>query len=345
MKKVFIRADSSEGIGSGHIMRCLALAKELANEKNVPVEFICQDLPGNVSFLIQQSGFTVNLFDPLPIFAFEWDVEQTLNIAAAKDLSLLVVDSYQINEDWINEFRSQRPNVYILAIDDLANRYLPVDALLNQNLLPNLPGRYESLVPKDCRFFLGPKYALLRDEFYQAKDIVSKSFQRPSILVFFGGTDPTGETLKVLPILEALSSDYDIEVITGAKNSDNCEIKSVISTLERVTYSCQVSNISDYMARARFSIGAGGSSCLERMFYALPSITIVTADNQREATEYYHSEGLVKNLGWHDSVSTEDIYKACMELMRNQEMLLTYHANMREISVGSLGGNYVAKSL
>lgn len=345
MKRVFIRADSSESIGTGHIMRCLTLAKEMASESDVSVEFICQELLGNINFLIEEQGFIVNRLEPQESFDFARDAEQTSAILTAKQATLLVVDSYQVNEQWINLIRSRKDKLFVFVIDDLADRFLPADALLNQNFLPDIASKYQSLVPKDCCLFLGPKYTLLREEFYRTKDLVNEEREKSSIVVFFGGTDPTGETLKVLPVLEPLSKDFDIDIITGASNKHNAQIEKLVSPIKRINYHCQVSNISHYMARASFAIGAGGSTCLERMFFALPSITVVTAENQLEATEYYQSQGLVKNLGWHDSVSADDIYQACLEITNNPEILFTYQRNMQEIGVGSRGAACIANAV
>ena len=44
---ICFRVDSSNSIGSGHVMRCLTLAHEL-NRKKIPVAFICCEHPGNL---------------------------------------------------------------------------------------------------------------------------------------------------------------------------------------------------------------------------------------------------------------------------------------------------------
>ena len=56
--KVVIRADASIKIGTGHVMRCLTLAKGLV-EKGAKVQFICRDHSGNLIERIRQEGFEV----------------------------------------------------------------------------------------------------------------------------------------------------------------------------------------------------------------------------------------------------------------------------------------------
>ena len=54
---IFIfRVDSSEVIGSGHVMRCLTLADEL-REQGAECEFICREHEGHMMSLIEQRGY------------------------------------------------------------------------------------------------------------------------------------------------------------------------------------------------------------------------------------------------------------------------------------------------
>lgn len=346
MSKILIRADSSEEIGTGHVMRCLTLAKALVNSNAERcVEFICQELVGNINFLIEAQGFTVNIVDPPKSCQIRLDAEQTSRVLNERGAGLLIIDNYDLTDEWVGVIRSEI-DIFIFAIDDLADRFLSVNALLNQNYLPNYASKYQELVPSDCLLFLGPEYALLREEFYETRKSLSKDRgDKPSIVVFFGGTDPTGETLKVLPFLVRLSRECDVNIITGASNKLNAQIERIASTVEGLNYHCQVDNISHYLSRADFSIGAGGSTCLERMFFLLPSIVVVTAENQFEATDYYHSEGLVENLGWSHSVTGRDVYDSCLTLIENPELLVKYQLNMQELNVGSKGAVHIAAML
>ena len=60
--KIIIRADSSQSIGLGHIMRCLVLAQRL-KEQNYHVEiiFATQNLQGNINHKILEQNFELQL--------------------------------------------------------------------------------------------------------------------------------------------------------------------------------------------------------------------------------------------------------------------------------------------
>lgn len=61
-----------------------------------------------------------------------------------------------------------------MVIDDLANRKHDCDLLLDQNFYIDMESRYQELVPHNCKQLLGPQYALLRSEFYEARKKMQK---------------------------------------------------------------------------------------------------------------------------------------------------------------------------
>jgi len=58
--KVAFRADASNWIGSGHIMRCATIANFLKNS-NVEIHFICRKLPGDYIDWLFQQKFNVHI--------------------------------------------------------------------------------------------------------------------------------------------------------------------------------------------------------------------------------------------------------------------------------------------
>ena len=71
------------------------------------------------------------------------------------------------------------------------------DILLDQNYYLEMKNRYNRLVSDSCIQLLGPNYVLLRDEFLSIDPgKINRDGNVKNILVFFGGTDPAGETIK-----------------------------------------------------------------------------------------------------------------------------------------------------
>ena len=333
---ILIRTDSSKFIGSGHLMRCLTLAYRYRKEGH-RVIFICRNMAGNLSGLVQKSGFelvklsTEETRSELRGYAKwltvtqEQDAAETIEIVKTLGkVDRLVVDSYAIDITWE---KLLRPYVgKIMVIDDLANRQHDCDILLDQNFYLNMESRYQGFVPEHCQLLLGPKYALLREEFYQVrKSMRIRDGQLRNILVFYGGVDATDETSKAIQALQNLRDtgllhDVQVTVVVGASNERKEDIAGRCKQAG-FRYLCQVSNMAELMAEADLMLGAGGSTTWERCFLGLPAIVTAIAENQVQICEDCAKEGLISYLGYWDKVHQEYICKAIHQLRVPSQLL------------------------
>lgn len=323
------RVDASTQIGSGHVMRCLTLAQKLKKEKQADVYFVMRLLDGNLIELVKSKGFTVftlpkaPLNDELKGYA-KWltatqmqDAEDTKAvISKLPAIDLLVVDSYAIDYEWESMLRPYVKE--IMVIDDLANRMHDCDILLDQNFFLNKEERYNGLVPEDCKLYLGPKFALLREEFYITKEHLRKrNGSINNILVFFGGSDLTNETEKAIKAIILLDNpDIQVNVVVGTANKNKEKIEKLCKQYQQFSFYCQVDNMAVLMNEADLAIGAGGTTILERWFMELPSIVISVADNQTKICEDCAGAGLFKYLGKYSEVSVQDIINALEEFIK-----------------------------
>ncbi|WP_017726251.1 UDP-2,4-diacetamido-2,4,6-trideoxy-beta-L-altropyranose hydrolase [Halalkalibacterium ligniniphilum] len=338
MKTAVFRVDSSVEIGTGHVMRCLTLAEEL-KEKGYHSIFVTRKHEGSLSSYIADKGFQVELLNAASVAAHNdqdlkhshWlgvhqkeDVMETLNkVAYLATVDLLVVDHYGIDYRWESMVRASGNVQQLFVIDDLADRKHNCDLLLDQNYYPNMRQRYDGLVNKDCKLLLGPSFALLRKEFKVARKNLSQwSGPIERVLIFFGGTDPTNETMKVLKAISRLAvKDIIFDVIVGASNPKQDVIKELTASLEHVHFYCQVTNMAELMVKADLAIGAGGSTTWERCYLGLPALTIDVAENQSEILEALHNKCVLHHLGKSRAVSADDVARHFYHLIENQELL------------------------
>lgn len=320
---IVFRVDSSQQIGSGHVMRCLTLAERFRSKRKAEVIFLMRDLDGNLIDLVKKQEYKVNV---LPRSAHDYDLsgyeawltvpqeldaEQSISCLSGMGIvDLLVVDSYAIDILWENKLRPYSKK--IMAIDDLANRRHDCDILLDQNLYEDMDTRYKYLGPGNCKLYLGPKYALLRKEFYAAKkSMKNRTGKLNNILVFFGGVDATNETSKTLKALMMLNNkELEINVVVGDANPHKEEVKQLCRYSDKWHYYCQVNNMAELMAEADLAIGAGGTATWERCFLGLPAIVIAVADNQIEGCEVLAKHNVIKYLGFHKDVDKDSISSA-----------------------------------
>lgn len=292
--KVIIRADASIEIGSGHVMRCLTVAKKF-REAGCHVAFWMEPLPGNIINFVAQEGFD--------------------NLKQADYADLYIIDHYSLDKEWEQAIRKYAQQIFV--IDDLARSH-ECDVVLDQNIVPNYATRYDGLVPEHCIKLLGPQYLIVRDEFIKVRqqprkrgDIVKR------LLVFMGGSDPTNETMKVLQALDYFIFEH-VDIVVGHGNPSKVQIESICNK-RGYHFHCQIDYIAILMQQADFAIGTGGVTMWERCYVGLPSSATIVAENQRETTEYAEKLSVVNNLGWHEQV-TEDTYKNLLSNLTVNEM-------------------------
>src|SRR6266478_343087 len=200
MTAIIFRCDASYSIGSGHVMRCLTLARALQS-LYVTCFFCCVEGTESVAGDLTRADFNIIRPDEL------WD----------QSADMVIVDHYGLGAHFETKVRAVARHV--VAIDDLCNRSHDCDILLSQNLIHTATD-YEALVPPGCRIFAGPEYLLLRPEFqsYAGKEITRN---RPphSLLLFFGATDPAGLTVRILTLLGKIDAQgVRIDVVIGVKH-------------------------------------------------------------------------------------------------------------------------------
>lgn len=319
-----VRADSSSLIGTGHVMRCLTLAERYKSAGHT-VHFICRDLAGNIASLVEQHGFVLHwlprhALNPkfkgyekwLTVTQEEDAQETTALLKTLPPITQLIVDSYSLDETWEKAVRPYVQKIFVL--DDLANRPHDCDFLLDQNLYPQMEHRYDNLVSQHCQKFLGPRYALLRDEFYQARKRMPKKTENlKRILVFYGGADVTNETARAVRVLLSLRKQLPnifVDVIIGASNVHREEITSFCQSPEAKDWlHChdQVANMAEYMAKADLCLGAGGTTTWERCFLGLPTIVTAVAENQVAICQGCGESNLIRYLGKTGEVTAESL--------------------------------------
>lgn len=347
--RVVVRTDASTVIGSGHVMRCLALAQSL-RDVAAQIVFVCRMLPGNLCDFIESHGYEVlRLSYPADSLESErWgiDAEQTISALESRKLTTdwVIVDHYALDRRW--EFALRPLAAKIMAVDDLANRHHDCDLLLDQNLYTDMVTRYDALTPISCTKLLGPMYALLRPEFRNTRaNIRERDGTVRRMLFFFGGSDPSNETAKALDALRLLGrSDIAVDVVVGASNPNSHQIEKQCGALSSVSFHCQVKNMAELMAAADLALGAGGTTTWERCCLGLPTLAIVVADNQVESVRTLAQAEIVFSLGAGSQVCSSDIAKALQQFLDDRDRCVMMSGASMQLVDGN-GAERVSQAL
>lgn len=329
---VGFRADASKRIGTGHIIRCLTLAEEIQLQGG-RCYFICRHIPATLAQMILTAGhqlIRLTAQDTLPntskLDHADWlgtnqsfDAEETVAAIASLDLDWMMVDHYALDQCW--ESLIATTGVRIGVIDDLADRTHSCKIFINQNLVSNPESLYINKLPHDCKWLIGPEYALLRDEFLHQQ--VSRPVRKAlnSMLVFFGGIDTDNLTITTIAALAELHwPEVSVDVVIGSLHPHKAAVEQQCLNLG-FTCHIQTNRMAQLMAKADIAIGAGGSASWERAYMGLPSVLVSVAENQTAIAQAVSQQGAACFLGGIQEFSKEAIQQALLGLRQQPQTL------------------------
>ncbi len=289
--RLLVRADADARMGTGHLMRCLALAQAW-REGGGAVTFrtAC-----TVPALLGRVGEVGEIEPVEEAPGSAEDAERTRESAHRLGAAWAALDGYHFGGDFQERVRGD--GLRVLAIDDYghAGRYT-ADIVLNQNLHAS-PEPYRDRAAH-TELLLSTRYALLRREFWDAPSPTGKQGPGSNVLVTLGGADPDNVTLRVVRALKRVAvPDVYAVVVTGAANPHRGAIEEAARWLPNVEVRSDVADMAALMAWADVAVAAGGTSTWERARVGLPSLVVVLADNQRPLAEASEAAGIGRNLG------------------------------------------------
>jgi spore coat polysaccharide biosynthesis predicted glycosyltransferase SpsG len=179
------------------------------------------------------------------------------------------------------------------------------DLLLDQNLHDGPGLRYSALVCQGTQVFVGPEYALLRPEFCAVR-AVPRTRGVGRILSFFGGVDSTNESLKIVQALRLIGNGApQTDLVLGSTNPHAESVLNAAKGLACVNVLRRTDDMAKLMREADLGLGTCGVAAWERCCVGLPSLVVVSADNQRDDARILNSMGAAKNLGDAAKISVE----------------------------------------
>ncbi|MFV3076213.1 UDP-2,4-diacetamido-2,4,6-trideoxy-beta-L-altropyranose hydrolase [Niveispirillum fermenti] len=338
MPLILIRADASPAKGTGHVMRCLALAEAL-RAQGARAAFACMEITPALAGRLRDEGIDLHLLDGD-------DATATLALGNRLDAAALVVDSYWLDAGWR---RTVRPGFRaVLALDDLADTDLHADMVWNPaSRAADLP--YDRRAPGAGRLF-GPAFLLLRAEIRRAANASRPPpDQRDTILLTFGGSDPAGLTVPVVKRLApALPPGVRLEVVAGGSNPAlDCVTAACARHAGRIALHVDSRRIGALMAGCGLAITAGGGTVAELAALATPCLLAIVADNQAPAGEDARARGWAAVIdGRGDRAAAADaIATMALSLWADPARRLDLSRRITMDGIDGLGADRVAAAL
>lgn len=286
-----IRTDGNETIGTGHVMRCLEIAKAY-QETNGPVQFLVADERSKK--FIESKGFSCYLMES------DWnnldsELDKLCLCKTECGVVRLLVDSYYLSQEYVKAWK--KLGVKVAYLDDLCSQSYPVDMLFNGAVWAT-GKKYQGLYQQtDTKLFLGCRYLPLRQEF---SNIPSRQFKEKAenVLVLSGGTDPYHflvEFLKNLP--EDLEKECQYYIVCGIFNGDYDEIVNLCHGKDSIHVLRNADNLYEYMCKADIAISACGMTLYELCACRTPAIIYLLADNQKGNLDGFTQKKIYDSIG------------------------------------------------
>ncbi len=330
---IVFRTDASHQIGTGHIMRCLTLAKAL-RDRGAECRFICREHAGNLIGLLQKQEFEViplpvpdvgfrhlPEIDAPPLAHASWlgtnwatDAEQSIVGTGDTAVDWLIVDHYALDARWESAMRQKCRK--LLVIDDIADRRHDCDLLLDQNLFSDMAERYTDRLPVHCGQMLGPHYALLQPQYAELHPrLPPRAGTVRRILVYFGGADANNLTGMAISAFYTLGrEDVALDVVINESNPHAESLRRQLEASARVTLHVGLPSLAPLMAKADLAIGAGGATSWERCCLGLPALVITLAENQIPIASELQRLGMIRWLGDATQVSEAMLVRELVEI-------------------------------
>jgi UDP-2,4-diacetamido-2,4,6-trideoxy-beta-L-altropyranose hydrolase len=327
---LIIRTDASVAIGSGHAMRCLALAQAWRDVGGECIFMMAQFTPAVMRRLHGEKAETSEItVEP----GSAEDARRTAGLARERDASWIAVDGYHFGVEYQRTLRDAGRK--ILLIDDQGNtEHYIADIVLNQNSHA-CEAMYAARDPHTT-LLLGSRYSMLRREFKAwqgSKRDVAGSARK--VLVTMGGSDPDNVTSLVIRALGLVRNELEVQIVAGGSNSHIAELERTISgTNARIQLWRDVSNMAELMAWADVAISGAGATCWEMCLLGLPAVLIDIAENQRPIAEDLDKKGVAIHAGSGREISAEQLAKKIEELLATADLRATMSQRGRELVDG-----------
>ncbi len=287
---MLIRADASAARGTGHVMRCLALAHAW-RENGGNAHFLLAEVTPSLRNKLLAENFIVETVDA--VAGSSADAQQTALRAREFDAKWVILDGNHFDTNYQTIIKGNA--VRLLCVDDFGTLdYYCCDVVLNPNFGSN-PDLYHRRSPS-TRLLLGSEYVLLRREFSKWQ-----GWRRPipsvakKIIVTFGGADPEGLTGPVVSLLSE-TGNFQITAVVGGSNPKMMRLAE-LGNKDAAKIVIDTADLPDLLADADMAILMAGTTIWEALFLGLPSLTYFRDSLQGRIVSLLQQRGALASLG------------------------------------------------
>lgn len=311
-----IRVDANDTVATGHVMRCITIARKLMQAGSKVIFYTADEYTGE---MLEQTGLQYVCLHT------KWDdMEQEIPLLR-KELERagcdkLLIDSYQVTEKY---FEGLHDLCKLIYIDDCFEEIYPVDMIINYNAY-HVRFPYKSAYAGKAKLLLGTSYVPLREEFGA---IPQDSDEAPHILLSSGGGDMYNAMAGILRVAmkdETLRQAV-FHVVVGGFNRNAEELRKLAEGNPNICLHERVEHMAQLMSICTAAVSAAGTMLFELSAMQVPTVFFVSADNQQYDHEFFAQDGRMLYAG--DIRTDRD---GCLEKICGQLRQLLEDGDMRE---------------
>ncbi len=327
---IYVRADGNSKIGMGHIMRCLAISRQL-RELGETVTFL---LAGEEAApVVQEAGFATQiLHTDFTHMEQEWEMLSQILPKGGK----ILVDSYFVTEDYLRRLQDYGKVIYV---DDMDAFPYPVDAVVNGNIYGADISYQVPVVMAGC------DYAPLRQEYRQWREKCDPEY----VLITTGSSDPYGLTLKIVQELlrRPILAKESVKIVCGKFNQDYEKLLELTEDYPQLQVLQNVPDMWRLMSGAKAAVTAGGTTMNELSCMGVPAVCFSFVDNQERITRVYGEKGYVHFSGDYLKDKEAMIAPLCdaLEELISKEVLREHYRRKASDLVDGLGSLRIARKI
>jgi UDP-2,4-diacetamido-2,4,6-trideoxy-beta-L-altropyranose hydrolase len=262
---LWLRTDGTGAIGYGHVMRAATLA-EAALARDMDVVLVTTE-DATTAAILRRRDLRHHVTGP----GTEWSGGVTGG-------DLVVFDGYHFT---VTDFTCAADRgATVGAIDDHGEGDFPVDVLLNQNVVTG--ERYR--ISPTTQVLLGPRYALVREEFRAHRR--HRSARGQHLVVTFGASDPARLSSPALHIAQASGTFEQLTLLVGPGAEVPADLPPDVAVVR------DPPSVGAVFDQADAVLSASGSTTWEVLCMGLPTALVEVVDNQRHIGRALGSAGV-----------------------------------------------------
>ena len=323
-----------DGLGLGHLARCLALAESLRDDHDADILFLIRGTPPQIQ-LLTRNGFNWVKFESMTNLVTQ--IAFLDKITADTGPSVCVLDLQDPADLVVSDLR--RSGLLAVVIDQPDAREMDLGIVPSFGWT-NAANRRELVG--------GTEYLLVREDITVLREHHaggSLPGAAPRIVVSFGGADPNDLTTRTAAALHAVRPRAEVQVVLFPA-TDRYHLISQILASRFPDYEIIGTGdaLEPILAGADLVVTALGVTAFEALCLGVPVLMLTNYPHDAEPVARLVASGAVVALGRHDELTDAELTDAVRAVFSDPDRLSQLRFAARELAAGPLDGHGASRA-